>query len=36
MNVALWDYMFPEAPRPIYKRAARPVLFLTLACAGKP
>jgi hypothetical protein len=36
MDVALLDYVFPEAPRPVYKKAARPELFLTLACAGKP
>jgi hypothetical protein len=35
MDVALLDCMFPEAPRPVYKKAARPGLFLTLAFAGK-
>jgi hypothetical protein len=36
MDVALLDCVFPEAPRLVYKKAARPGLFLTLACAGKP
>jgi hypothetical protein len=36
MDVALLDCMVPEAPRPVYKKAVRPGLFLTLACAGKP
>jgi hypothetical protein len=36
MDVALLDCVFPEAPRPVYKKAAWPGLFLTLACDGKP
>jgi hypothetical protein len=36
MDVALWDCVFPEAPHHVYKRAARAVLFLTLAYARKP
>jgi hypothetical protein len=36
MDVALLDCVFPEAPRLVYKRAARLGLVLTLACAEKP
>jgi hypothetical protein len=36
MDVALLDCVFPEAPRPVYKKAARLGLLLTLACTGKP
>jgi hypothetical protein len=35
MDVALLDCVFPEASRPVYKKAARLVLPLTLECAGK-
>jgi hypothetical protein len=37
MDVALLDYVFPEAPCPVHKKgAARLGLSLTFACAGKP
>jgi hypothetical protein len=36
MDVALLDCVFPKALHPVYKQAARPGLFLTLVCAGKP
>jgi hypothetical protein len=36
MDVALLDYVFLEAPRPVYKKVARLGLLLTLACTGKP
>jgi hypothetical protein len=36
MDVALLDCVFPEAPRPVYKRAPRLGLSLTFACVGKP
>jgi hypothetical protein len=36
MNVALLDCVFPEAPRPVYKKATRLGLLLTLVCIGNP
>jgi hypothetical protein len=36
MDMALLDYVFPEAPRPVYKKAVWLGLLLTLACAEKP
>jgi hypothetical protein len=36
MDVALLDCVFPEVPRPVYKKTTRLGLLLTLACAKKP
>jgi hypothetical protein len=37
MDVALLDCVFPEAPRPVYKKATRLGLLLTqLVCTGNP
>jgi hypothetical protein len=36
VTVALLDCVFPEAPRPIYKKTAWLGLFLTLAFTEKP
>jgi hypothetical protein len=36
MDVALLDCVFPKALRPVYKKAARLGLLLTLVCVEKP
>jgi hypothetical protein len=36
MDVALLDYVFPEAPRPVYKKAARMGCCLPLHAPENP